>query len=215
MAVSTSPGPERGLEQVAEEIVGRDGAAPLRAGDLHLAAEREQAGRQLGGRIGERDRAAERAAVADRRMADMRHGARDQRRVLRDDRRAFGRGVAHQGADLHAAVAARDAVETGNAVDVHQEARRVEPHVERGDQALAARQHARPVAARRAARSHGRASGPSHRRTPPVSPHPPLTSRIRGSCRAIICWRPLKAARAHPRIHQDGSDDGLPARSRQ
>ena len=140
--------PERGLEQVAEEIVGLDGAAPMRARDLHLAAERKQAGRQFRGRVGKRDRPSERAAVADRRMADMRHRARDQRRVLRDVLRAFGRGVAHQGADLDRAIPTRNRVEAGNPVDVHEQARRIEPHVERGDQALASRQHPRPVTAR-------------------------------------------------------------------
>ena len=73
---------------------------PLVPGDLDLAAERQQARRQFGRRIGEGDRAAERAAVADRRMADMRHGERDQRRVPGDLGGALGLDVAGQRADL-------------------------------------------------------------------------------------------------------------------
>ena len=59
IAVSTSLRPERGLEQALEEIVGLDRALAVRPGDLDLAAERQQAGRQFGRRIGEGDRAAD------------------------------------------------------------------------------------------------------------------------------------------------------------
>src|SRR5262245_32996960 len=51
--------------------------------------------------------------------------------------------MAHQRADLDMAVAARDAVEPGNVVDVHQQIGGIEPHVESGDQALAAGEHPR------------------------------------------------------------------------
>jgi hypothetical protein len=63
---------QRGLEQILEEIVGRHVARTLRSGDGDLAAEREETCRQFGCRIGEGDRAADGAAIADRRMADMR-----------------------------------------------------------------------------------------------------------------------------------------------
>ena len=98
---------ERGLEQALEEIVGLDRALALSAGDLDLAAEREQARRQLGRRIGEGDRAAERAAVADRGVADMRHRQRDQRRVPGDLGGALGLRVTRQRADLDHAVLQR------------------------------------------------------------------------------------------------------------
>src|SRR5262245_9977718 len=51
--------------------------------------------------------------------------------------------MAHQRADLDVAVSARDAVEPGNAVDVHQQVGGIEPHVEGGYQALAAGEHPR------------------------------------------------------------------------
>ena len=134
---------QRGLEQALEEILCLDGALALRAGRLDFAVERQQAGRQFGGRVGKGDGAAERAAVADRRVADMRHGARDQRRVLGDDVGALGGGVARQCADLDHAVFERDAVEAVDAVDVDQQGRRRQPHVEGGDQALPAGEQAR------------------------------------------------------------------------
>src|SRR6516225_5785143 len=72
----------------------------------------------------------------------MRHSARDQRRVLRDSLGAFGRGVAGEGADLDLAAFVRDAIEPTYAVDVDQQRRSRQPHVERGDKALASREQA-------------------------------------------------------------------------
>ena len=143
MAVEHVLRPERGLEQALEEILRPDGALALGAGGVDFAIERQQAGRQFGGRIGEGDGAAERAAIADGGVADMRHGARDQRRVFGDQLGAFGLGMAHQRADLDLAVFVRDAVESADAVDVDQQARGGQPHIERGDQALPTRQQAR------------------------------------------------------------------------
>ena len=129
---------ERGLEQAFEEIIGLHRAPAVRPGDIHFTAERQQARRQFGGGIGEGNRAAERAAVADRRMADMRHGERDQRRMPGDLGGAFGLGVAGQRADLDLAGFHRDAGKPADAIQVDQQLRRRQPHVERGDQALAA-----------------------------------------------------------------------------
>ena len=142
MAVSTSCGPERGLEQALEKIAGLDGALALRPGGLHLAVERQETSRQFGGRIGESERAAERAAIADGGVADMRQRAREQRRVLGDDVGSFGGGVAGQRTDLDRAVLARDAVEPADAVDIDQQGRLRQPHIERGDQALPAGEQA-------------------------------------------------------------------------
>ncbi len=151
MAVSTSCGDSAVSIQALEEVVGLDGAAAGGTGDLDLAAERQQTGRQFGGRIGERNRAAERAAVADRRVADMRHGERDQRRMAGDLGRALGLSMASQRSDLELAVLQRDPVETGDMIDVDQQRRMGEPHVESRDQALAAGQNARIAAVRAAA----------------------------------------------------------------
>ena len=72
----------------------------------------------------------------------MRQGARDQRRVPAMIVGALGGGMARQRADLHHAVLERDAVEPADAVDVDQQGRRRQPHVERGDQALPAGEQA-------------------------------------------------------------------------
>src|SRR5262249_49189502 len=129
---------ERGLEQAPVKIIGLDGALAGWPRDHDLAAECDEAGRQLGRRIAERDRAADGAAVADRRMSDMRHRLGDERRVRGDVWRAFGLRVAHERAELEEAVAPRDAVEPGHAIDVDQEPRLAQPHIERRDQALPA-----------------------------------------------------------------------------
>ncbi len=132
----------RRLVEVDEEIVRLDDADAVRAGDLDRAAERQQAGRQFGRGIGERDRAAERAAVADRGVGDMRQGQCEQRRMGGDKRRGEGLGMAHQRADAQPFPVKLDAVEAGNAVDVHQHARAREPHIEQRDKALPARDDA-------------------------------------------------------------------------
>ncbi len=75
----------------------------------------------------------------------MRHSERDQRRVLGDQLRAFYLGMARQRADLDEFALLGDAVQALDAVDVDQQARRRQPHVERGDQALPAGKQARVV----------------------------------------------------------------------
>ena len=75
---------KRRLEQALEEVVGLHDAPALGANNLDLATQRQQAGWQFRRRIGKSDRAAKRAAIADRGVADVRHGKRDQRRVLGD-----------------------------------------------------------------------------------------------------------------------------------
>src|SRR5579864_1094874 len=116
------------------------------AGDLDLAAERQQAGGKLGGGIGEGDRSADRAAVADRGMGDVRQSARQKRRVLGDVALALGLGVAHQRADLDRAVVPLDTIEAREAVDVDQRVRCGESRIERGDEALTAGEQTRAFA---------------------------------------------------------------------
>ena len=64
--------PQVGLEQTLEEILGLDLALAASAGQHQRRAERHRAGRKFGRRIGIGETAAERAAIADRDMADMR-----------------------------------------------------------------------------------------------------------------------------------------------
>ena len=90
--------------------------------------------------------AAERAAVADRRMREVRHRRRDQRQVPRDLGRAHQLDVARQRADAHRPVGDRDALQLGEAADVDEELRREKPQVQRRDEALPAGQDLRLVA---------------------------------------------------------------------
>ena len=90
MAVSTSCGPSAVSNRPLKKSCALMVRLPFGPVDVDFAVERQQAGRQFGRRIGEGDRAAERAAVADGGVADMRHGARDQRRVFGDQLGAFG-----------------------------------------------------------------------------------------------------------------------------
>ena len=73
ISVSSSSGAERGLEEAREEVAGGDLARcrPGRA-TTSVASEREQRRRQVGRRVAVRERAADRAAVADLRVADLR-----------------------------------------------------------------------------------------------------------------------------------------------
>ena len=93
--------PEVGLEQRLEEAGGRNAPLALLPGDDQHRVERQRARRQLRVRIGEREAAAERAAVADRRMRDMRDRVGDERQVLAHLRRALDLGVGAQRADAH------------------------------------------------------------------------------------------------------------------
>src|SRR5207237_10596363 len=100
--------------------------------------------------------------------------AGDERRGVHDLGRTLRLRVAYQRADLDVAVAARDAVEARHGVDVDQQARARQPHVERGDQALPARQGPRALAAEKFDRVLDRARpGVIERRR--LHPLPPLT----------------------------------------
>jgi hypothetical protein len=75
--------PERGLEQALEEIPALTVRLPFVP--MMRSRRRAQRGRrQFGGRIRIGERAANGAAIADRRMRDVRHRQRDQRRMFRD-----------------------------------------------------------------------------------------------------------------------------------
>src|SRR5262249_39255409 len=112
---------KRGVEQALEEMIGMYDPAAFGAGDFHLSAKREEAGRKLRGGIGERDGAANSSPVADRRMTDMGHGQGDERRVSGNLGRAFGLDVADQRPDLELAIVATDLVQSIKTIDVDQQ----------------------------------------------------------------------------------------------
>src|SRR2546428_259233 len=79
-------------------------------------------------------------------MRDVRHRLRNERRVARYQRAVLDVEVARHGADAKHTVGERDARQSLDAVDVDQDLRRAETHVERGHQALPAGQHLRAFA---------------------------------------------------------------------
>jgi hypothetical protein len=116
-------GAERGLEQAPEKSVGRDRAPLGAAGDLDLAPEREQAGREFRRWVRERNRTPYGPAVADRRMGDMRNGHREKRCKPRHLQTMFGLRVAYQAPQLDLPIALGDLAKIGNPVDIDQQRR--------------------------------------------------------------------------------------------
>ncbi len=111
---------QSGLEQALEKYLGLDRALAGRAGDVDLAVEREQTGRQFRRRVGKGDRSADGTAVANRRMGNVRYGGGEQWCQLRDLGTVLGLHVAHQGAKFDLAVVAPNLPEFGQPVDVDQ-----------------------------------------------------------------------------------------------
>ena len=77
-------------------------------------------GRQLGGGIGVRQRAANGAAIARLAMPDMAQRFRQQRAISRDLGRGLELALAHHGADAQPAVDHRDAAQIGDAAEIDQ-----------------------------------------------------------------------------------------------
>ena len=71
---------ERGGHHADEEIGGGDRPPALGAGDLERGAEGDEQGGEIRGRIGVGDAAADGAAIADRRVAYLRHRLGERRR---------------------------------------------------------------------------------------------------------------------------------------
>ena len=90
-STSTSFGCERRLPDAGEELPGRDGPVAARPSRHELSVQREDHAREIGGGIAVRERAADRPAVVDLRVADLAGCVRDDRAVLAQHRR--GRDV--------------------------------------------------------------------------------------------------------------------------
>ena len=89
---------ERGLEDAGEELPPGSPLAARSARD-ELRVEREDHRREVGGRIAVRERAADRPAMTNLRVADLAGGVRDDRAVLAEDGRRARRpcaGSAHR-----------------------------------------------------------------------------------------------------------------------
>ena len=129
---------ECGLEQAREEIVGLHRALALRPA---ISTSPSSASRQAGSSAAGSAKAIEppmvpRLLIAAWPICGMRQC--DQRRVPGNVGGALGLDVAGEGTDLNLAILDGNPGQTADAVEVDQQLRRGQPHVERGHQALAA-----------------------------------------------------------------------------
>ncbi len=203
-AVSISSGASAVSNRPLKKSAALTVRCPRRAGNVDLAIERHQAGWKLGGRVGERDRAADGAAVADCGMADMRHGRGDQRRMTRDLGRALGLGMANQRPDLDPAVLHHNVVEPVDAVDVDQQGGMAEPHIERCHQALPAGEHP-CILSPPAGRARARPSEPWHSQVVPASSLPPSAPAVLVLLSTLLSRPSILAARPRRLASAGGS----------
>ena len=108
--------------------------------------QRQHDRRQLGGRIGVRKAAADGAAIANRRMRDVRHRFSDERHALGHEPAALNGALACHATDPHIARVVLYIAELGKAVQIHQHRWRGEPEVHRRNEALPAGQRLRIAA---------------------------------------------------------------------
>ena len=128
---------ERGREVGDEELLRRNCAAGARH---HRTAQDGERERQLGGGVGVRDRAADRAPVARDEVADVRQALGEER-----DLEQPPVGLADERAYAPRPVFPRDLAER-QPVHVHEHGRPGKPHIQHRDEALPAREHLRLVA---------------------------------------------------------------------
>ena len=138
--MSSSSGAERSLEKALEEVVRRDRALAVRALDHERGVEREQRGRQVGGRIAVRDRSADRAAVPNLVVADLggdgaRHAALAREHVAR-----LEVAVTRERADRDVIARVADVRQVADPADVDEHGRRREPQLHQREQRHAARE---------------------------------------------------------------------------
>ncbi len=186
--------------EAGEELGGRD--APLVggiAGDDD-GVERNAAGGQLGGRIGEGQRAADGAAVADGGMRDQRHRLGEQRDVLADQRVAAEFRVRGESADADRVAGLRDAAQLSDARDVDQRAGIGQAEGERGEQALPAGEQL-GVGAGVAPEMEG----VGERRRPDISKWRRLHDVVLLPALRVLCDRAWMECRVRPRAEQDNA----------
>ena len=175
VSTTSSPGASVVREVRHEEVVRGDLAPAARAVGDDGAAQRDEAQRQLRRAVGVGDRPADRSPVPRHEVADERQRRADERvdAVVVGERRLTR--PSHRTQDAVRV----DPVDPG-AVQVDQQGRPYEPHVERGHEALAARDRLRvlPALGQRR-RAPPRASRPGRSRTAPGFSRPPRAAAPR------------------------------------
>ena len=121
---------------------------PVAALQHEPRVERQCAGWQFSRRVRQGDAATKGTAIAHGEVGNMRHGLRDQRQVLVDDRRIGDLDVASERADADVPVCQTYTLQRVELVDIDEQLRLGEPHVESRHQALPAGQDLGIVAVR-------------------------------------------------------------------
>jgi hypothetical protein len=116
------------------------------AGEHDLRIERDTTRGPFRRRVGQRQAAAEGAAVADCRVRDVLRGVGQQGQMLLDVVGCGDGSMRGERTDVHMAILHADAGVLVQAADVDQQFGRGQPHIERGHQALSAGQKLRRVA---------------------------------------------------------------------
>ena len=127
-------------EQVDEALAGGNVARAAGAGGRQRAAQGDDDGRQVGGRIGVGHRAADRAAVAHLLVADQAGGLCQDGAVLANHLRGGQRGMGRGCADAQHLPVQRDAAQLGHAPNVHQRRRLADAELHLRQQAVSTRQ---------------------------------------------------------------------------
>jgi hypothetical protein len=130
--------PERGRERAGEELGRRDRALAVRPLGDEVGVEREQDRPEVGGRVAVGDRAADRPAVTDLRVADLAGRPRDEGAALGEHRVRGEVGVARQRADRDPVSVVAHVAELLEPADVDEQRRTREAQAQEGDQRVAA-----------------------------------------------------------------------------
>jgi hypothetical protein len=131
-------GRERRFEQGGEEVAGRDRPGPTRSLRDELGVERQQDGRHVAGRVTVRDRSADRAHVADLRIADLTRRVCDDRAELLERFGVRDVVMPRERPDRDPVAVLADVGQVGEPADVHERRGPRHPQLHRRKQRVAA-----------------------------------------------------------------------------
>ncbi len=134
---------ERRLEEAGEALGDRQRALAAGAANDELGVEREQDRRRVGGGVGVRDRAADRAAVPHLRVADRADGLGEDRARGAQELVVLEVVVARERADRDRVAVLAHVREVGEPADVHQQLRPGDPEPHERQERVPAREELR------------------------------------------------------------------------
>ncbi len=137
---------ELGLEQALEELPDTDLPAPVGPARDDRRVQREQDGGQVGGGVGVRDRAADRAAVPDLRIPDLARRVGEQRHLAAEQFGMLDVVVPGQRADHDVGSLIVDVGQVSDAAEIDDYLGGGQPELHQRQQGMAARQELRVLA---------------------------------------------------------------------